>query len=137
VTAPSGTGHGHASFSPIMASALTSQKEQIVKVPSSPLKPVSVPSQDKAVLGQLVGDGKHSHLDAVVGGRKESHNRRRQQRGGETRASIATNVRHIGGASVSSQPVYPSGVLAGSAEPSRAPSGGPVEERPADPAWLL
>ena len=59
-----------------MASALTSQKEQIVKVPSSPLKPVSVPSQDKAVLGQLVGDGKHSHLDAVVGGRKESHNRR-------------------------------------------------------------
>ena len=31
------------SVSPIMASALTSQKEQIVKVPSSPSNPVSVP----------------------------------------------------------------------------------------------
>ena len=30
--------------SPIMTSALTSQNEQIVKVPSSPLNPVSVPS---------------------------------------------------------------------------------------------
>jgi hypothetical protein len=38
-------------------------------------------TQDEAVLGELVGDGKHGCLDALVVGRQETHDGQQQQRG--------------------------------------------------------
>jgi hypothetical protein len=55
-----------------MASAVTSQNEQMVKIPPSPSKPgvctLCPVAQDQAVLGQLVGDGQYGRFDALVVG---------------------------------------------------------------------
>ena len=74
--------------SPTMASAETSQKEQMRKVPSSPreavvglLRPVA---EREAVLGEILRDGEHGGAQALVVGRKEPEDRR-QERGGVER----------------------------------------------------
>ena len=65
------------SSSPISQSAETSQKEQMVKEPSSPASPSSVSShavaQHEPVLGQLVSDGKDGGDDTWVVGGQEAH----------------------------------------------------------------
>ena len=75
------------SSSPISTSADTSQNEQIVNVPSSPLEPVvgllDAVAQHEPVLGQLVGDREHGVADALVVGGQEAHERHQQHRGVE------------------------------------------------------
>ena len=66
-----------------MASAVTSQNEQMVNVPSLPSNPVSVRvdlvAQDQPVLGQLVGDGEHGGPHPLVVGRQELQDRDQQE----------------------------------------------------------
>ena len=66
----------------MMASAETSQNEQIVKVPSCVVREpvvgaVDPVAQHEAVLGQLVGDREDGRAHAFVVGWQEAHDRDR------------------------------------------------------------
>ena len=72
------------STSPMMASADTSQNEQMVNVPSSPREPVvgvvDPVAQDEAVLGELVGDREDGGAHPLVVAGQEAHDRDEQVR---------------------------------------------------------
>ena len=70
--------------SPTIASAETSQNEQIRNVPSLPGEAVvglvGAVAQDEAVLGQVVGDRVDRRAQALVVGGQEAEDRREQRR---------------------------------------------------------